>query len=295
MNEKVAFLFPGQGSQYIGMGAIITSDHHDLVALAERKSGLPLQRLMQEGPLKQLSATEIAQPAILLASLLCNEVLFDQGLVPAVVAGHSLGEYTALVCSGVLAMEDAFSIVTQRGRLMAQVREGGMSAILKLPLAEVEAICKAVEGEVSVANYNGRAQIVISGDEEGLTQAGELAKRRGGRVVALPVSGPFHSSFMARAEQQLSQLIESIEFSAPCIPLVSSINGETLSNPCRIKTLILTQITAQVNWVQVIDRIEEMGIKIAIEVGPGEVLTRLGRNITSAIEFLPFVDYDKIL
>ncbi|MCD5417219.1 ACP S-malonyltransferase [Candidatus Bipolaricaulota bacterium] len=277
------------------MSAVTTIDKQDIVALAERKSGLPLQRLMEQGPLKRLSATEIAQPAILLVSLLCKEALIDQGFSPAVVAGHSLGEYTALVCSGALAVEDAFSIVAQRGRLMAQEREGGMSAILKLSLAEVDAICREVDGKVNVANHNGPAQVVISGDEEGLMQAGELAKRRGGKVISLPVSGPFHSPFMERAEQQLAQLIEPIKFSSPRIPVVSSINGKSLSDPCRIKNLILTQITARVNWVQVINCIEEMGVKIAIEVGPGEVLTRLGRKITSAIEFLPFVDYGKIL
>ncbi len=277
------------------MNSITTIDKQDLVALAERTSELPLQRLIEDGPLQRLSSTEIAQPAILLVSLMCKEELIDQGLLPAVVAGHSLGEYTALVCSGILEMEDAFRIVAQRGRLMAQKREGGMSAILKLSLAEVEAICREVGGKVNVANHNGRAQIVISGDEEGLMQAGELATRSGGRVISLPVSGPFHSPFMEQAEQQLMQLIEPIQFSSPCIPLVSSINGESLSDPHRIKNLILTQITAQVNWVQVIDRIEEMGVKIAIEVGPGEVLTRLGRKITSAIEFWPFVDYGKIL
>ncbi len=277
------------------MGALAAVDKQDIIALAERTSKLPLQRLMDEGPLNRLSATEIAQPAILLTSLLCNEALKDQGLLPDVVAGHSLGEYTALVCSGVLEIKDAFRIVAERGRLMAKERTGGMSAILKLSFAEVEAICREVEGQVNVANHNGRDQVVISGDEEGLMQAEELAKKSGGRVIALPVSGPFHSPFMNQAEEELAQLIEPIKFSSPSIRLISSINGDSASEPRRIKDLLLTQMTAPVNWVQVIDRMEEIGVTIAIEVGPGEVLTRLGRKTTSAIEFLPFVDSVKIL
>jgi len=234
-----------------------------------------------------LHRTEYAQPAVLIDSLAKEEALRENGVKLGIVAGHSLGEYAALVSAGLLTPEEALLVVIERGRLMASV-EGGMAAIVKLPVEEMRAICGSIGSGVAVANYNGPMQVVISGEQKALKEAMAAAERAGGRAIPLPVSGPFHSSLMTEAQAALVPQIESLSFDAPSVPVVSSVSGEVETDPARLKALLLTQITACVRWVDVVDSLVTSGVTCAVEVGPGEVLTGLGRRITSQVQFVIF-------
>ncbi len=283
--KKIAFLFPGQGRvpQTVPPSSKVGER---LSSLAERME-LPLSKWITAGRLDILRRTDIAQPAILIDSLAKAEMLQASGLKPDIVAGHSLGEYVALVCSDVLTPEEAFSIVVERGRLMARV-DGAMAAIVKLPLEEVESICQRIDLRVVVANLNGPTQVVVSGGREGVKQAVELAQAAGGRGIPLQVSGPFHSPLMGDAQAALASMIESITFKIPSVPVISSVSGNLEMDPARLKELLLTQITACVRWVDVVENLVIEEVTNAVEVGVGNVLTGLGRRITSQVRFMTF-------
>lgn len=287
MQKKIAFLFPGQGT--VPSSPPVDGRRGErLLALAEQ-AGIPILSMLQNGDHDRLVRTENAQPAIFIDSLSKEEALRSRGIVPAAVAGHSLGEYAALVSSGVIpSPEDALAVVIDRGRLMGRVHGGGMAAILKLPLAKVEQICDGIDGAVNVANINGPTQIVISGDLESLQAAMDACQDAGGRVIKLDVSGPFHTPLLATAQAALAPSIERLEFLAANIPFVSSVSGRMESDPTTIRSLLLTQITACVQWVSTIESLVRLGIDVAIEVGPGKVLTNMGRRITDRIEFVTF-------
>jgi len=287
MQKKIAFLFPGQGT--VPSSPPVDGRRGErLLALAEQ-AGIPILSMLQNGDHDRLVRTENAQPAIFIDSLSKEEALRSRGIVPAAVAGHSLGEYAALVSSGVIpSPEDALAVVIDRGRLMGRVHGGGMAAILKLPLAKVEQICDGIDGAVNVANINGPTQIVISGDLESLQAAMDACQDAGGRVIKLDVSGPFHTPLLATAQAALAPSIERLEFLAANIPFVSSVSGRMESDPTTIRSLLLTQITACVQWVSTIESLVKLGIDVAIEVGPGKVLTNMGRRITDRIEFVTF-------
>ena len=281
--QKVAFLFPGQGRVPRGLPAASRVGER-LLSLAEGK-GLSLRERMREGRTELLEETSVAQPAILIDSLVKEEELRAAGIRPAIVAGHSLGEYAAAVSAGLLSPEEALAVVMERGRLMAGVR-GGMLAIVKLPLDSVRAICEEIGPAVAVANVNGPAQVVVSGEADALKRVAAWAEGAGGRAIPLRVSGPFHSPLMARAQAGLAPAIEAVRVRPPTVPLVSSVSGRVEDDPDRWKALLLTQITACVRWVDVVEALVAQGATRAIEVGPGDVLTSLGRRITSRIEFL---------
>jgi len=282
---KVAFLFPGQGtipdksppSSRVG---------ERLFTLAERM-GLSLREWVASGSVDLLQRTEFAQPAILIDSLAKAEALRMAGFEPYIVAGHSLGEYAALVVSGVLTPEEAFSVVVERGRLMAGV-SGAMAAIVKLSLEEVSSICEQIKPQVVIANCNGPRQAVVSGREEGVNQAVELAREAGGRGIPLRVSGPFHSPLMGDAQAALASKIESIGFKTPSVLVISSVSGSVEMEPSRLKELLLTQITACVRWVDVVKALVCEEATDAVEVGVGEVLTGLGIRITSHTRFMTY-------
>jgi [acyl-carrier-protein] S-malonyltransferase len=246
-----------------------------------------LRKWIEEGDLDRLSQTDAAQPLILIDSLVKERVLRERGIVPTIVAGHSLGEYAALVSAGVLRPEEALTVVIERGRLMAGV-SGGMAAIIKLPLDRVREICEESGPGVSVANVNGPTQVVISGNEKTLLSAMAAAEQAGGRAIRLRVSGPFHSSLMEGAQDDLAPMIESLPFCAPTIPVVSSVSGKVEPDPMRLKHLLLTQITACVSWVDVMETLIQEGITCAVEVGPGKTLVGLGRRMTSKVRFVTF-------
>jgi [acyl-carrier-protein] S-malonyltransferase len=282
--EPIAFLFPGQGTVPTALppsGAL----RETLLAAVER-AGVPLRRLIEASD-PALLRTDAAQPAILIDSVVKAEVLRARGVVPALVAGHSLGEYAALVAAGVLSPQDALAAVLERGRLMAAV-PGAMAAILKLPQERVTEICQAVEDEVGVANRNAPTQTVISGTEEGVSAAMGRVEELGGRAIRLKVSGPFHSPLMADAQADLAPILSQLTFAEPLIPFLSSVSGAVEHDPQEIKRRLLTQITACVSWVEVMSTLDATGIQRAVEVGPGEVLTRLGRRSGSPIRFVTY-------
>ncbi|HHR85984.1 MAG TPA: ACP S-malonyltransferase [Candidatus Acetothermia bacterium] len=286
MKSKIAFLFPGQGT--VPSSLPPTGERSvRLLDLAEQ-AGIPISSLLQDGKHNRLVQTEFAQPTIFVDSISKDEALRSRGIIPVVVAGHSLGEYAALASSGVISPEDALQVVITRGRLMSHVSGGGMAAILKLSHETVAEICRETGETVNVANINGPTQIVISGDERTLRRAMNACQEAGGRVIRLDVSGPFHSPLLAPAQAELAPLINAIQFRTPRTLFVSSVSGRLEEDVEAIKSLLLTQITACVQWVSTVESLVRLEIEVAIEVGPGKVLTNLGRRITGKIEFITF-------
>ncbi len=297
MIMKTAFIFPGQGSQYVGMGHELFQRYRARVEPFYRRAcevlGFDLQELIFSGPEEKLKLTEFAQPAILLDSVIKFELL---GQKPDYAAGHSLGEYSALVCAGILSLEDGLRLVHLRGKFMQEavpVGQGGMLALLKLDYDKVREICAQTGTEI--ANYNSPEQIVISGRREAVLKAKELAEAFGSKGIELAVSAPFHSSLMKPAEERLKPEIEKIGFSAPRFPVVSTVSGEPETDPDRIKGLLCLQITAPVRWVDYVLKLKSLGVTRLVEVGPGDVLTKLSKRIDQEIEALSFAQVMKKL
>ncbi len=291
---NLAFVYPGQGSQSVGMGKDLHArlrpqiDH--FYQRANGVLGFDLQRIMFEGPEDELTLTEIAQPAILLDSVVRHRLITDH-MEPDVAAGHSLGEYSALVCAGVVSLEDALRLVHKRGQLMQEavpVGEGAMVAIMKMEREQVEAICEQTGAEI--ANINGPGQIAISGRYDAVMRAKELAAQQRARAIELDVSGPFHSTMMQPAQDQLKPEIQRVDFRYPAFPVVSTVSGRPETEPERLKELLGEQITAQVRWMDYVQTLKDQGVSKWVEVGHGEVLTRLIRRVDRNLEALTFSD-----
>ena len=293
----LALLFPGQGSQAVGMGRDAfeaSPEARAVFAAADAALGLPLSRLCFEGPEAELVRTEIQQPAILTVSVALLRALQARGpLAPAYVAGHSLGEYTALVAAGALGFEDAVRLVHARGRLMQEAvpaGHGAMAAILGAPelveraCAEAQAACG---GLVAPSNYNAPEQTVIAGQAGAVAAACERARAAGARrSVPLPVSAPFHCALMAPAADKLAAELASVRFSAPRPPVVTNVEAEPNADPARIAELLRRQVTAPVLFVALVRRLSALGVTRVLEVGPGRVLSglvaRIERGMTRA-------------
>jgi len=294
--RKIAFVFPGQGAQYIGMGMDLIENSPDLLTPLtdfDSENNLNLTAIIKEGPEEALKDTKYTQPAILFHSIIAMQSL--QRLIsikPDLVAGHSLGEITSLVANGVLNLKDALYLVHKRGEFMIKANEGtpfAMAAIIGLQADEIKDICqKASEvGLVIVANYNSPEQTVISGTEAGVNSACELAKERGAkRALPLPVGGPFHSPLIARAEQWLSEEMDKIEFRPSSIPVISNVDAQPHTDPEEIKNNLARQVTSSVLWVDSVKRMIEMGIDLFLEFGPKKVLAGMIKKIDRNIEIL---------
>ena len=286
-SSRTALLFPGQGSQFIGMGQeFLETDNgaKQLMAMAEEKSGFLLQELCTEGPLDELTRTVHLQPAMTIVNIICWQALMKAGVKADYFAGHSLGEYTALVASRVLNPEDAISLVTERGRLMCregQANPGSMSAILKLGLNEVEKVIAECgdNGAVVVANHNSSQQIVISGESSAVESAASLAEERGGRAISLPVNAAMHSPLMAGAVNDFSEFMEGVEFKSPEGAIFFNVTAETETDPTVIKDIMSRQIASMVKWYDIINKMRDNGETQFIEVGPKKVLTGLMKKI----------------
>jgi [acyl-carrier-protein] S-malonyltransferase len=304
--SNVAFVFPGQGSQFVGMGRRlhdISDGARRIFRQADEVLGFPLSRLCFEGPADELEDTINAQPAILTVSLAALEALKERwhqvgnAVSPHLLAGHSLGEFTALVAAGSLEFSDALELVRERGRLMKEVgaeRPGGMAAVIGLDSAELAEVCAAASAEggiVVVANDNCPGQTVISGEIAALERAMALAVSRGAKkAVRLGISIASHSPLMERAAQELSQRVNSISFRDPGTPIVSNLTGKVVTSVDDIKRNVGQHMVRPVNWTGSVIEMVDHNVGTFLEIGPGQVLSGLIRRIRREVQTISVVD-----
>ena len=294
MSPNMAFVFPGQGSQYVGMGKELCEQFpvaRKVFAEAEDVLGFALSRLCFAGPEADLKLTKNTQPAILTASIAALRVLeAETELRPTLVAGHSLGEYSALVAVGALSFADAVKIVHARGRLMQEAvpaGTGAMAVILGLEVDVVRALCTdAGQGEVvAPANYNGGGQIVIAGNKAAVSRAISLAKERGAkRAMDLPVSAPFHCPLMQPAADGLQEILHDVSVQPFAIGVVTNVEAEVNRDASRVKTLLVEQAVQPVRWEETVMKLSQLGCTRSLEIGPGKVLKGLVKRILPALE-----------
>ncbi|MFJ8063855.1 ACP S-malonyltransferase [Psychrobacillus sp. NPDC096426] len=290
---KIAFIFPGQGSQSVGMGQQLIESNEESKKYYEQADevlGFSLSNIMLEGPAEELTKTYHAQPALLTTSTMVAKKLLDAGISPEYTAGHSLGEYSALVASGVLSFEDAVLLVHKRGLFMNEAvpaGEGAMAAILGLDKDSLNEVTKEVSanGEtVQVANLNCPGQIVISGTAAGVEEASAKAKEAGAkRAIPLVVSGPFHSELMRPAADKLDAAISSIDLKKASIPVISNVTALPVTESTTIKNLLVEQLYSPVRWEESVQKMIELGVTTFIECGPGKVLSGLVKKIDRSV------------
>ena len=296
----LAFVFPGQGSQSVGMLAELAAKFPIIEATfaeASEALGYDLWSLVQNGPAEDLNATDKTQPAMLASGVAVWRLWQEQGgAQPSVMAGHSLGEYTALVCAGAISFADAIKLVEARGRFMQSAvaaGEGGMAAILGMEDDAVVALCEAcAEGDVLEAvNFNTPGQVVIAGSAGAVTRAVEKAVDAGAKkAVPLPVSVPSHCALMKPAAEQLKDMLLSVEVTAPTIPVIHNVDVVALDSPDEIKDALVRQLFQPVQWVRTINKMLEDGADKVVECGPGKVLAGLNKRIARRTPALPVVD-----
>ncbi len=303
MTSGFAIVFPGQGSQSVGMLNSFVSTYgsaiQPLFNEASQVLGYDLWTLIQEGPETELNKTEVTQPALLAASVAIWQLWRKkQGPLPAMMAGHSLGEYTALVCANALEFSDAIALVALRGQLMqAAVPEGlgAMAAIVGLSNEVIAELCQQVtaQGVVVPANYNAIGQVVISGEKHAVDAVVEMAKQQGAKLAkVLPVSVPSHSPLMKPAAEALAKAIDALTLKSPQIPILHNVNVDVESNPEQIKQLLIEQLYQPVRWVETIQRFVKEGHTTIVECGPGKVLTGLSKRIDASCQGIALTPCD---
>lgn len=295
----IAFLFPGQGSQAVGMGRAFYESSPGAKAVFEEANdalGFDLTKLAFEGPEAELALTANTQPAVLAASVAAAAACAERGLQPAIAAGHSLGEYSALVTAGGLRFADAVRVVRKRGQFMQDavpVGTGAMAAVMGLDLAQVEQVCaEAAKGQVvAVANVNSAQQIVVAGHRAAVERAVALAGERGGKKsVLLPVSAPFHCALMAPAAERLRAELEPLAVADPRIPVVRNADAGVTRTAADVKPFLLSQVASPVRWTECVARLSAAGAITFVEVGPGRVLTALLKRILEGARGLAVED-----
>ena len=291
---KTAFVFPGQGSQKVGMLQDLYNEYpivKQRFEEADQALGYSISQLCFEGPDTELVKTANTQPAILTASVACYEILKEKGFTPDIVGGHSLGEYSAMVAAGVIDFKDAVYLVHKRGEFMQDavpLGEGAMAAIINLDRDTVVAICDKITeevGSVQAVNFNCPGQIIISGKTEAVEKACEAMKEAGAkRALPLPVSGPFHSRLMEPAAARLKEEMEKIEFHDAQIPVVTNVTGKILTKAQDIKDSLLVQVASPVLWEDCVAEMVNFGAQAFVEVGPGKVLTGFTKKINKEMQ-----------
>lgn len=297
--SKLAFLFPGQGSQYPGMGKDLAANFPESRVVFEEADaalGFPLSKMCFEGTEEELKLTENTQPAILTASVATYRALAARGVQPDFAAGHSLGEYSALVAAGALEFSVAVNLVRQRGRYMQEAvpaGEGAMAAILGMSPSDVADVCKkAADGEVvSPANLNSPEQTVIAGSAAAVKRAVETASQAGAkRAVVLAVSAPFHCAMLAPAQQRLEPELRAAPFGPLKFPVITNVDAEAIILGDEARESLIRQVTMPVRWLESVREMIELGVNIFVEVGPGKVLTGLMRQIDRSVRVLNVED-----
>jgi [acyl-carrier-protein] S-malonyltransferase len=300
---KVAWLFPGQGTQEVGMGKAAFDASAAARAVFERSVRVlaatgGISKLCFEGPKDELTLTANTQPAVVTTSLAVLAALREaipELPAPSFAAGHSLGEYSALVAAGAFELEDAVRIVRLRGQAMQEAvlpGEGAMAAIMGLAPEVVEAVCAeaAAAGVVSPANFNSPGQIVIAGHVAAVKRASELASARGGKPVMLPVSAPFHCSLMRPAAERIAPELAAVALRPLAFPVVANVDGEPNQDPGRVRDLLVRQIDGSVQWVKSVERMAAEGVTHALEIGPGKILAGFAKRITKDLRVLSVSD-----
>lgn len=302
---KIAYVFPGQGSQKVGMGQDVAEQYpvaRRIFDLADEKLGYPLSALCFTGPEEELKLTVHTQPALLTTSIALYKAMIEEiEQLPDFVAGHSLGEYSALVAAGAISFQDAVFVVQKRGQLMEEAVPAGigaMSAVLGLDRERLADICQAISREgnqVELANLNCPGQIVISGHQQAVQQAGEEAKASGARrVVPLSVSGPFHSSLMEPAASQLKQTLSEIDLQHAKVPVVANVSAQVVEEAEMIRQALVDQVTSPVLWEDSIRFLLEQGVDQFVEIGPGKVLTGLIKKVNRKAKTWNVADVDSL-
>ena len=286
---RVAFCFPGQGSQRVGMARELAAEVPAAAAVFEEANdllGFDVRVVSFDGPMEELSRTEITQPALVAASIATLRAVEDRtGAVPSVVVGHSVGEYAALAAARAASTADLLQLVNERGRISAEAATGGgMAAVLKLGDAEVEQLC-AARGDVWPANYNCPGQVVISGRDEGIEAVAEAVRDAGGKVIRLQVAGAFHSPLMAGAAESFAPAVRAVSFGEMAVPFMSTVTS-AVETADRVADLLIEQLTAPVRFTQAVQSLVASGVDTFVEVGPGGVLTGLVKRIDGSVRTL---------
>ena len=301
--SKLAFVFPGQGAQKVGMGKDFF-DNYDVAKKmfkeADEALGYSIMKMCFEGPEEDLKLTANTQPAILTISCIANEILKENGVQPEITGGHSLGEYSALVAAGVLKFQDAVALVHKRGAYMQEavpVGEGGMAAIIGVDREKIVEICQSVSAEspVQAVNFNCPGQIVIAGANRGVELAVEELKAAGAKkAVILPVSAPFHSTLMKPAAEKLAVELDKVTLSDARIPVVANVNAQVLTKAEDIKASLVAQAASPVLWEDCVAKMKEFGADVLLEAGPGKTLCGFNRRIDKSIKSLNVEDVESL-